>query len=268
MARPQLEDGHTRIANEVLDHLVQTYIAPNQWQVLLFILRKTYGYGKRIDWITNSQIVDATGLVKSTISRALKVLEERRIIVRDKKCIGFQKDWEQWLAVQLTPNKEKLAIPKQKLAIQSTKVSSPLVTQKKKETIQKKYTYLFTLWNGLGIFRHKKLSRDMKLAIKSACRDYTETEIEQAISNYAHIVLSSDFYFSHRWTLSEFLSRRQGNNIERFLDLEVAKANFKKERSSSGTHRQGSTGLINRDRYTQPPNDPHLRARSSEEDEA
>jgi len=164
MANPQLEDGHTRIANELLEHLMRLYLAPNQWQVLLCIIRKTYGFQKKADFIANRQIVEDTGLVKSTISRALKRLELRNIVIRRGKYIGIQKDWSLWrelaeqstneklaeqstlvskLAEQSTNEKladrqPKLADRKPLLAEQSTKVSSPRVTQKKKETIQKK----------------------------------------------------------------------------------------------------------------------------------
>ena len=145
MANPQLEDGHTRIANEILDNMARIYLPPNQWQVLVVVIRRTYGFQKKVDWIANCQIVEATGLVKSTVSRALHRLEERGLITRNGKNIGFQKDWEQW-KVSNAANCEKLAIRKQKLAdrkpelaILPTKVSSPRVTQKKKENIQKKY---------------------------------------------------------------------------------------------------------------------------------
>ena len=144
MANPQLEDGHTRIANEILDNMARIYLPPNQWQVLVVVIRRTYGFQKKVDWIANCQIVEATGLVKSTVSRALHRLEERGLITRNGKSIGFQKDWEQW-KVSSIANCEKLAIRKQKLAdrkpelaILPTKVSSPRVTQKKKENIQKK----------------------------------------------------------------------------------------------------------------------------------
>ena len=159
MANPQLEDGHTRIANELLEHLMKLYLAPNQWQVLLCIMRKTYGFQKKADFIANRQIVEETGLVKSTISRALRRLELRNIVIRQGKFLGIQKDWTLWneLAEQstkekLADRKLKLADRKLKLAEQSTKVSSPLVTQKKKETIQKK------LYKRYGEFNNVLLS--------------------------------------------------------------------------------------------------------------
>ena len=144
MANPQLEDGYTRIANEIIEALMRIYLPGNQWQVLLCIIRKTYGFRKKVDLIANYQIVEATGLPKSTVSRALRRLEQQGLINRSGKSIGFQKDWEQWMVGRIA-NSEKLSDRKQKLLIrrgmladQPTKVGSSHVTQKKKETIQKK----------------------------------------------------------------------------------------------------------------------------------
>ena len=158
MANPQLEDGYTQIANEILENLMRIYLPANQWQVLLCIIRKTYGFKKKVDWIANRQIVEATGLLKSTVSRALRRLEQQGLINRNGRSIGFQKDWEQWKVSRIANNtklneakvsnransekladrKQKLAIRKPELAEQPTKVSSPLDTQKKKESIQKR----------------------------------------------------------------------------------------------------------------------------------
>ena len=172
MAKPQLEDGFTSIANELLEKLARISLPPNQWQVLLVIIRKTYGFHKKVDHIANFQIMEATGLCKAVVSRCLKGLSDMQLITRKGKSIGFQKDWEQWkqLAVPLTlvselaepstspDNKSKqnsqpeLAESSTELAIQSTKVSSPAVTQKIKETIQKK------LYKRYGEFQNVLLS--------------------------------------------------------------------------------------------------------------
>ncbi len=139
MAAPQLENGHTQIANEILEHLIKLHLPPNQWQVLLCIIRKTYGFHKKVDYIANSQIVEATGLCKAVVSRSLKRLEEMIIIIRNGKRIGFQKDWGKWqkLAEQSTlgddklvsslVNNEKLAISSSKVSNSTKKVSSPAV---------------------------------------------------------------------------------------------------------------------------------------------
>jgi len=145
MASPQLEDGHTRIANEILEQMMKLHLSGNQWQVLLCIIRKTYGFKKKVDYIANFQIQKATGLCKSVVSRTLRELQSRNIIIRNGKIAGLQKNWEIWGKVSKTVNSEKLAESSTKLAISSTelpkmatKVASPAVAQKKKETIQKK----------------------------------------------------------------------------------------------------------------------------------
>ena len=113
------------------------------------------------------------------------------------------------------------------------------VKEKRREVKEKRsiYTDLLEMWNEQRIIRHKKMTKDIKPAINAALLDHSREEIEQAIKNYAVIVNGGEYYLDHRWTLSEFLSRKNGINIERFLDLEIAKSNFKKE-NGSGANKQ------------------------------
>ena len=62
MASPQLEDGYTQISNELLEALCWMNLSPYEWRVLLWILRKTYGWKKKTDWISLSQFSKETGL--------------------------------------------------------------------------------------------------------------------------------------------------------------------------------------------------------------
>ena len=128
---------------------------------------------------------------------------------------------------------------------------NPQTKLNKTKVNNNKYTGLFNLWNSLGIYQHKKLTRDMRGAIDSARKDYSQEEIERAMSNYAIIVKGKEYYFDHRWTLAEFLSRRNSNNIERFLDLEIAKSNFKKE-AGIGTHRESPRSIPKPEEYADP----------------
>jgi isopropylmalate/homocitrate/citramalate synthase len=71
-------------------------------RVLMFLLRKTYGWKKKKDWISISQFLDGTGLSDRRYAhRALKSLENKNMVVicRDDKkhpTYGFQKDYERW----------------------------------------------------------------------------------------------------------------------------------------------------------------------------
>ena len=97
MARPQIENGYTKVANEILEALARVKLCTYEFRVLLFIIRKTYGYDKKTDWIALSQISKGTNILKSNVSRTLRNLEHRHIIIRgDHRHIGFQKDYEKW----------------------------------------------------------------------------------------------------------------------------------------------------------------------------
>ena len=160
MANPQLEDGYTKIANELLEALSRSNLSPYESRVLWFVIRQTYGWKKKTDLISLSQIVKGTGIEKGNTSRALKSLILRQIVVRlDNKQLGFNKDYDSWLRKLSaetpklsaeTPKKvvsrdtKKLSVETPKLSVETPPRSceklSAETPQKKeyKETIQKK----------------------------------------------------------------------------------------------------------------------------------
>lgn len=75
MANPQKENGYTAIANEIIDELVKTSLLGAELQVCLFIIRKTYGYGKKEDAISITQFETAINKSRPTIVKALKNLQ-------------------------------------------------------------------------------------------------------------------------------------------------------------------------------------------------
>jgi len=105
MANPQLEDGFTRISNELLLALIGIRLPSRHKDVLLCIMRMTYGYNLKVNDIPNRQIVRMVGIGKTHVSKILKDLAYLQIIVRDGYQIGIQKDWEQWKPLDKLPCK-------------------------------------------------------------------------------------------------------------------------------------------------------------------
>lgn len=134
---PQLEDGFTRIANSIFDNLCRINLSSYQSRVLHFLFRKTYGYSKKEDWISVSQIVAATGLKKSHVSRTKKELILRKIVTSSGNKIGFQKDSSLWceLPKLVTNRKSYLYRPGVTNLGQELPVQGHTI-----DTIQKKYT--------------------------------------------------------------------------------------------------------------------------------
>jgi len=113
VANPQAENGHVDIANEIIEALCRTRIPGEAMQVLLFILRKTYGWHKKEDAICLSQFVNGTGLNKPRICEALKRLRKMNFITEKRNdslrksvmgavTYGFQKDYEKWEPLRKT----------------------------------------------------------------------------------------------------------------------------------------------------------------------
>jgi len=77
---PQKENGYVPIANEIMDALCKAYIPARERQCLDFIIRKTYGFGKKTDDISLSQFEKGTGLQRRNIREYLSSLVEKNII--------------------------------------------------------------------------------------------------------------------------------------------------------------------------------------------
>ena len=102
MANPQLENGYTRIANELLEALCRLKISGNEMRLLLDIIRSTYGFQKKSAELSLSVLEKAVGIRKSHISESLKRLSEAGIITVQQnvgtapQTIAVQKDYEKW----------------------------------------------------------------------------------------------------------------------------------------------------------------------------
>jgi phage replication O-like protein O len=96
VANPQAENGHIDIANEIAEHLMNINLTAYQYRILWAIWRKTYGWHKKEDWISNSQLIKMTGLRKGHISRTLKQLIQKNIVTRNGNKLSFNKNYHTW----------------------------------------------------------------------------------------------------------------------------------------------------------------------------
>lgn len=138
MANPQKENGFTPIANEIIESLVKIDLLGAEWRVLLFIIRKTYGYQKKQDRISFTQFEKGTGISRQTINKTIKNLVAKGLIV--KICLpagnigySFIKDHENWVV------KTHLLVKGKWVTSQDvfTKTSKDVLTHKRNKEITK-----------------------------------------------------------------------------------------------------------------------------------
>lgn len=96
MANPQLENGHSRIANELLEALSQINLSAYEWRVFMCVLRKTYGWNKKSDFISVSQIAEGAGLPRSHACRAKLSLLRKKLLIERSGLLGPNKDYDSW----------------------------------------------------------------------------------------------------------------------------------------------------------------------------
>jgi phage replication O-like protein O len=112
MADPQVEDGYTRLANEIIEALMRTNLSSYQGRILWAIWRKTYGYQKKQDWLSNSQLAEMTEIKAPHVSRTVSELITRNIVTKAGNKIAFNKDYTQWRElpkrVTVTPSGNKV----------------------------------------------------------------------------------------------------------------------------------------------------------------
>ena len=101
MVSPQLENGHSRIAHELLEQIYRADLSVNQFKVIFSIIRHSYGWGKKSAPMSASYLAKDIGIPDRCVTRSLKELRARNIIFRDGSMTGIQKHYDQWLP--LTP---------------------------------------------------------------------------------------------------------------------------------------------------------------------
>ncbi len=103
-----LGDNFTQVSNDILEALAMAQLSTNEFRIILFIIRKTYGWHKQTDWIALSQIVEGTGIAKPNVCRTLNSLKRKNIIVRpDSRHVGLQDDIGFWVSKKLPVQKTK-----------------------------------------------------------------------------------------------------------------------------------------------------------------
>ena len=92
----QSENKYTGTPNTIVDALMKINLTSYQSRIIRAIERQTFGWHKKEDWISNSQLVQLTGLRKNHASRTIKELKQRHIIIQSGKKISINSDCSQW----------------------------------------------------------------------------------------------------------------------------------------------------------------------------
>ncbi len=285
------------IATPTFRALLMAGLSAAQYQVVLFIIERTWGFNRKSHQISWADFTQWTQLGRRTVARAIAELETQRVIVVGRNTTGsqvseylFNKHWDTWLtsltidagmvldpsqaapeaegtgdkngtganadtgaatdtgAADGTDRCQKVYRPVPKsvpTGATSAPEAEPVKKDRKKDRkkqdrkeIEKQR--LFDLWNSLQIIQHRELTDHRTMVIMAALQHYTIEELCEAVVNYAKVLHGEEFFWDYRWTLEEFLNR----GLEKFLDSEVAEANYRLREPGGmrpGSHKRALT---------------------------
>jgi len=188
MANPQKENGFTAISNELIDAFQRLHLSGNQWKLLWTILRLTYGWNKKTDYISLTTFEKCTGLNRWNFKQYLDDLFHREIIIRDNSGYiikyGLQKDYTKWK----TSIKNNTSIRNDTATgiKNNTKTSIKNDTHKRQKTIKNTDMSSFDeFWKVYPSRNGRKLEKDESLKAFIRIRREEFENVVRAAKNYA-----------------------------------------------------------------------------------
>lgn len=101
MANPQLENGYTRISNEIIQAVVRSSMSGTQIRFILWLIRLTYGFHRKEIATNVNAFATKLRSNESYVYDVIVNLEQKKVITVEwatkKICnISINKDFDQW----------------------------------------------------------------------------------------------------------------------------------------------------------------------------
>lgn len=97
---PQTEDGYTRLANELLEAMIKFKFSERQYKIVFCIIRKTYGFNKKQDDISLSQLSELSMLPINHVSVVINQLVKLNVLFKSKgkyaHILSLNKSYDTW----------------------------------------------------------------------------------------------------------------------------------------------------------------------------
>ena len=177
MSKPKLNQGFMQIAtgekhNDVFSALISARLNSTEYQVVLLVMRKTWGWKKKEDWISLSQFVQLTGKSKQAIVNASNSLVKKNVLVKKtvpgvKTIYSFNKNFSSWQELTSKDN----------CTSKENCTSKASFTALVKKTVHTKET----------LTKEKKVSKEKKTSKKgkySSIKSLTQTDFESLANKY------------------------------------------------------------------------------------
>ena len=192
-----------------------------------------YFYKTYKDWeqeilLTERQVRNSANKLKK-----MGLIETKVMKANGSPTVHYKLDYDKLADLILTKCQNKFL---QNVRINSYKTSESLTEEYNiRNTTEDIYIReIYEHWNSKGIIKHRKINAQMKSHINARLKEYSVEELKKAIDNYATVLNDDKYYWTHRWSLQDFM---KPNNVTRFVDEAEPFANFLKSDKRNSTSR-------------------------------
>ncbi|WP_312118312.1 replication protein [Brevibacillus reuszeri] len=200
---PQIEDGYTRLANEILENIMKASLNGTQFRIVMAVWRYTYGFQRKEHDLSLNFLAKAIDASRGQVDRELTALIDRNIISvvgtggRGSRVIAFNKNSSEWTDRPLNSGLSSDSSTEPSSTV-STEVSSTSRTkkesikEKKKNTRQPKQYAEDSTYFKMASYFHEK--------VKAVAED----------EGLSHLIIKSDL---QKWA-DEFRKLVEINKVE------------------------------------------------------
>ncbi len=224
----QLENGYTRIANELMDIIAQTKFNGSQFRIIMAVVRYTYGFNRKSAEMSVSYLAKATGLperhVRKEVDRLLLgniLIEYKEPTKTSSRELGLNKNHLEWcictsgadtpeVQLHLTGEVQIDRRGGEQLLHSGGVQLHPQERQLKDNIKDSIKDMLFEHWNSLGIIVHRPpMSPDISKALDKvvAKPDFFIT----CMDHYSKMYHDKNYGLcNYAWGLTTFIGRSKG----------------------------------------------------------
>ena len=214
---PQLENGYTRIADEIFENMAKTKLNGTQFRILMIVWRSTYGWQKKEHELSLNYLVKATDINKRQIQRELSTMIDLGIIIEKEapsfnkpRVIAFNKNYKP--STQVAKKTTGDLLDTSTVVGLDTSTGDGLDNQNKELNKQYKYKGVYDYYLTLDLIKHKKYTKEMTKAMKHAETNLSinEEDMKAMLKRHEQKVKSSKGEFKVKARpLSEFFGQKK-----------------------------------------------------------
>lgn len=124
-SKREIPENSTPIINSIIEKLARSKFKQYEFNLIMAIVRKTYGWDKKSDFIAGTQLEKLTGIPRHHCYRTILGLVKMKVLIKSDKNLGINKNVDQWEVEDRFSSDNKIEIKKVPDEVYSSKENIP-----------------------------------------------------------------------------------------------------------------------------------------------